>query len=112
MDYKVTSINSETEHNGGSLVQAQSHAEVRPHVCEMPDCSAVRHSFPGDSKKCISFYFVLSQSFTSKAALHGHIRIHCIGRNVHHPSNSGSVQSGTSHGFTSKDDYPCKVCGK
>lgn len=55
VDYKVTTINSDTEHIGGSLVQAQSHVEVRPHVCEMPDCSAVRHLIVEYSK--YNFYF-------------------------------------------------------
>lgn len=57
MDYKVNTINSDTEHVGGSLVQAHSHAEVRPHVCEMPDCSAVRQRITDDYKKYI--YIIL-----------------------------------------------------
>ncbi|XP_021693695.1 uncharacterized protein LOC5566210 [Aedes aegypti] len=46
-------------------------SDVRPHVCEVPDCSA---------------------SFSSKAALHGHIRIHCIGRSAAHLN--GALQNG------------------
>ncbi|KXJ71218.1 hypothetical protein RP20_CCG021091 [Aedes albopictus] len=76
-------------------------SDVRPHVCEVPDCSA---------------------SFSSKAALHGHIRIHCIGRSATHLNGAlqnGNFLSTTAAGnpinpnhIPTKDDYPCKVCGK
>ncbi|EAT40251.1 AAEL007995-PA, partial [Aedes aegypti] len=52
VDYKTTHL---LQHGDNSM------NDVRPHVCEVPDCSA---------------------SFSSKAALHGHIRIHCIGRSA------------------------------
>uniref|UniRef100_A0A182VZ43 Uncharacterized protein n=1 Tax=Anopheles minimus TaxID=112268 RepID=A0A182VZ43_9DIPT len=69
--------------------------DVRPHVCEVPDCSA---------------------SFSSKAALHGHIRIHCIGRS-HSTVQNGNFLSAAGNPINpnhipTKDDYPCKVCGK
>uniref|UniRef100_A0A182YAS3 Uncharacterized protein n=1 Tax=Anopheles stephensi TaxID=30069 RepID=A0A182YAS3_ANOST len=85
--------------NVGNLQQnghtVSTPSDVRPHVCEVPDCSA---------------------SFSSKAALHGHIRIHCIGRN-HSTVQNGNFLSAAGNPINpnhipTKDDYPCKVCGK
>lgn len=61
-----------------------------------------------------------SQSFTSKAALHGHTRIHCIGRNSNAFSSNasnGQILSGTSIAINTQEDfpsktYPCKICAK
>ncbi|XP_058812874.1 serine-rich adhesin for platelets isoform X2 [Topomyia yanbarensis] len=87
--------------SGNGLGSQQTGNDVRPHVCEVPDCSA---------------------SFSSKAALHGHIRIHCIGRSAVHlngTTQNGNFLSTTAVGnpinpnhIPTKDDYPCKVCGK
>lgn len=170
MDYKVTHLGGNTELAADAAASSATigtapvhHPEVRAHMCEMPDCSAVSISFriPLSKILIISTSNAPNQSFSSKAALHGHIRIHCIARsgnnhnnnnNNHHNHhnqnhhqyagshhngssaaaaatgggchstatfNSGTgahahAQSGTasSHGFTVKDDYPCKVCGK
>ncbi|XP_055325066.1 uncharacterized protein LOC129579232 isoform X2 [Sitodiplosis mosellana] len=60
--YKSTHLSSELNSTmDGHSPNVINQQESRPHVCEMPDCSA---------------------SFTSKAALHGHTRIHCIGRST------------------------------
>ncbi|KAI8130966.1 Transcriptional-regulating factor 1 [Lucilia cuprina] len=68
VDYKVTHLKTETP--------PQTHAnDPKPYVCEIPDCSA---------------------SFSSKAALHGHTRIHTYGRNSHHNnqhSNSNNTNA-------------------
>ncbi|XP_059217872.1 homeobox protein 5 isoform X2 [Stomoxys calcitrans] len=67
VDYKVTHLKTETP------PQTNHHAaDPKPYVCEIPDCSA---------------------SFSSKAALHGHTRIHTYGRNLqsqHNNSNNNS----------------------
>ncbi|XP_053685909.1 serine-rich adhesin for platelets [Sabethes cyaneus] len=87
-------------HSSANSSNSSSTSDVRPHVCEVPDCSA---------------------SFSSKAALHGHIRIHCIGRSAAHlngTTQNGNFLSTTAAGnpinpnhIPTKDDYPCKVCG-
>ncbi|XP_061397062.1 serine-rich adhesin for platelets-like [Musca vetustissima] len=69
VDYKVTHLKTETP------PQIQHHtADPKPYVCEIPDCSA---------------------SFSSKAALHGHTRIHTYGRNTH--NNNSNSQNGNSN---------------
>ncbi|XP_031619520.1 uncharacterized protein LOC116338427 isoform X2 [Contarinia nasturtii] len=71
--YKSTHLSSELFNSAdGNSINATNQQEARPHVCEMPDCSA---------------------SFTSKAALHGHTRIHCIGRGNTFPSSTVNGQS-------------------
>lgn len=44
IDYKLSHLNGD-QHDGANAVSSQhnvsSHIEIRPHVCEMPDCSAV-----------------------------------------------------------------------
>ncbi|XP_055850932.1 uncharacterized protein LOC129915428 isoform X2 [Episyrphus balteatus] len=99
VDYKMTHLKVETDDVTQSQFSSQV-SEHRPHVCEMPDCSA---------------------SFTSKAALHGHTRIHCIGRNMnqvnHNNNNNNTSMILTNNGQLQshsnlKDDFPCKVCGK
>uniref|UniRef100_A0A182SWH5 Uncharacterized protein n=1 Tax=Anopheles maculatus TaxID=74869 RepID=A0A182SWH5_9DIPT len=87
-----SSQNGNLQQNGHTV---STPSDVRPHVCEVPDCSA---------------------SFSSKAALHGHIRIHCIGRN-HSTVQNGNFLSAAGNPINpnhipTKDDYPCKVCGK
>lgn len=149
-----------------AIHQISAHSEMRPHVCEMPDCSAVSLLLAGylnSPKNDLNIHYDNQQSFTSRAALHGHTRIHCIGRNNMHLNNnsnntngnhqisggsggvggggggggnsmsngghnngnmnsgpltnghcgsSTSQMTGSSHGLTAKDDFPCKVCGK
>ncbi|XP_059611188.1 uncharacterized protein LOC132258096 isoform X2 [Phlebotomus argentipes] len=76
-------------HHTSSTLSHSTHTDIRPHICEMPDCSA---------------------SFSSKAALHGHTKLHCMGRSVTVSSSASSSSSSSSSSI--KDDFPCKVCGK
>ncbi|XP_049302928.1 serine-rich adhesin for platelets isoform X2 [Bactrocera dorsalis] len=64
VDYKVSHLKTETP-------PPPPVNDPKPYVCEVPDCSA---------------------SFTSKAALHGHTRIHTYGRNAnsHHNNNNNN----------------------
>lgn len=79
------------------------------------------------------FYQFYPQSFSSRAALHGHTRIHCSGaggnsavsqqtasNNVSHTANVCTTtltgtsllqQQLTAHDQTA-DEYPCRICGK
>lgn len=63
-----------------------------------------------------TFSPIILQSFTSKAALLGHTRIHCIGRSINSGLTVNSLSGVTSvlnnGNLVSKDDFPCKVCGK
>ncbi|XP_062563525.1 mucin-4 isoform X2 [Armigeres subalbatus] len=69
--YTTNSIKTVHGPQPSASTSVSTGSDVRPHVCEVPDCSA---------------------SFSSKAALHGHIRIHCIGRSAAHLN--GALQNG------------------
>ncbi|CRL07661.1 CLUMA_CG020620, isoform A [Clunio marinus] len=97
-DYSNNHNNSNnlTIHNGNIIGQnnpttVNQNSELRPHVCEVPDCSA---------------------SFSSRVALHGHTRIHCIGRSMNQLNNGNLLNNTIQAGTNLKDDFPCKVCGK
>ncbi|XP_067617284.1 serine-rich adhesin for platelets isoform X1 [Eurosta solidaginis] len=62
VDYKLSHLKTETP-------PPPPANDPKPYVCEVPDCSA---------------------SFTSKAALHGHTRIHTYGRNANNHNNNNN----------------------
>ncbi|EDV93135.1 GH19137 [Drosophila grimshawi] len=63
VDYKVSHLKMEPVPPSTPVV------EQKPYVCEIADCSA---------------------SFSSKAALHGHVRIHAYGRNASNSNNNNN----------------------
>ncbi|KAH8294319.1 hypothetical protein KR054_010962 [Drosophila jambulina] len=71
VDYKVSHLKMEP-------VVVITPAVEKPYVCEIADCSA---------------------SFSSKAALHGHVRIHAYGR-----SNSSNTSNSTNNGNSSSNN--------
>ncbi|XP_043652819.1 mucin-5AC isoform X1 [Drosophila teissieri] len=97
VDYKVTHLKMEP-------VVVIAPPVEKPYVCEIADCSA---------------------SFSSKAALHGHVRIHAYGRSASSNSNNnnnsssssntgsssnmqhGAASSGSSGGNNSSSSYAC-----
>ncbi|KAH8354356.1 hypothetical protein KR084_008994 [Drosophila pseudotakahashii] len=94
VDYKVSHLKMEP-------VVVIAPAVEKPYVCEIADCSA---------------------SFSSKAALHGHVRIHAYGRSASsntnnnsssNTNNSGNMQQGTansansSNSNNSSNSYAC-----
>ncbi|XP_070503987.1 uncharacterized protein [Chironomus tepperi] len=85
--------NGHNNNNNINSTVAGHNNELRPHVCEVPDCSA---------------------SFSSRVALHGHTRIHCIGRSMNQLNNGNLLNNSNQAGTSIKDEFsfPCKVCGK
>lgn len=88
--------------------------EQRSFICEYTDCSAVRLICTYQSMSNINRKYF--QSFNSRAALNGHIRIHAgAARNSPTPSHLerriNTVTTTLCH-TDSTEDYPCKICGK
>ncbi|KAH8359524.1 hypothetical protein KR093_007360 [Drosophila rubida] len=68
VDYKVSHLKMEP------VITSTPTVEQKPYVCEIAACSA---------------------SFSSKAALHGHVRIHAYGRNASNNNNNHNNQHAT-----------------
>lgn len=54
--YKSTHLNSELNATDGNLTAITNQQEARPHVCEMPDCSAVSIKIK-TNKRCYFYFF-------------------------------------------------------
>ncbi|KAH8271206.1 hypothetical protein KR018_001447 [Drosophila ironensis] len=76
VDYKVSHLKMEP-------VPVSTPPVERPYVCEIPDCSA---------------------SFSSKAALHGHVRIHAYGRSASSNNNNSSSNTSSSNNSSSSNN--------